>query len=459
MQEYRTEKDTMGEVKVISTALYGAQTQRAVNNFTISNEVMPWSFIEALLHIKLAAAKTNGELGLLTKEQAIRISTAVDYILEKKPQDQFPVSIFQTGSGTSSNMNANEVIARLSSEEDAPISPNDHVNLGQSSNDVIPSAIQISVASNTVNNLIPAIGTLIADINEFASRNLDVIKTGKTHLMDALPIKLIDECKGWVHQLKECIDRLEDSMTRLCRLPLGATAVGSGVNCHPEFAQMTLITLSNLFGLKFYESDSKFKGLSSIDSAVEHMSCLKSCAISLSKIANDLRFMNSGPYSGFAEIRLPALQPGSSIMPAKINPVIPEAVLMASAKVIGNETTINIAGLGGNFQLNTMMPLTAHTLLESIDLLTGCCESLGKKAIQGTVVNREKLNETLKKNPILVTSLSPIIGYNKAAEIAKKAEKEGKTILQVAQELTDIDNDKLEKLLDPQVLASGGVIK
>ena len=456
MKEYRTETDTMGEVKVISTALYGAQTQRAVDNFTISKDVMPWSFIEAVLHIKLAAAKTNGELGLLSKEQSIRICTAVDFILERKPHAQFPVPVFQTGSGTSTNMNVNEVIAKMSCESDALISPNDHVNLCQSSNDVIPSAIQISTAVKITYLLIPKLKDLIKNINTFANNNIDVIKTGRTHLMDALPIKLIDECKGWICQIEECIERFETSLPRLLRLPLGGTAVGSGVNCHPEFAKITIKTLSKLFELDFIPSISRYKGLSSLDTAVEHMSHLKTCAICISKIANDLRFMNSGPHNGFAEIQLPALQPGSSIMPAKINPVIPEAVLMATAKIIGNETTINIAALGGNFQLNTMLPLAAVVLLESIELLAGCADTLGEKALKGITVNKEKLSNALRHNPILVTSLSPYIGYNKAAEIAKIAENEQRPILDVALEKTDIAKDKLQQLLDPQVLANGG---
>jgi fumarate hydratase, class II len=456
MEKYRTETDTMGNVEVKSTALYGAQTQRAIDNFTISKDVMPWSFIEALLHIKLAAAKTNGELGLLNKEQGIRICTAVDFILERKPYDQFPVPIFQTGSGTSTNMNANEVIATISSEPDAPISANDHVNLCQSSNDVIPSALQISAAVATTSKLIPALTQLVQTISAFAHDNTEVIKTGRTHLMDALPIRLADECRGWTSQIEECQERLESSITRLIRLPLGGTAVGTGVNCHPEFAKTTIRTLSTLFELDFSQAPSNFKGLSSLDSVIEHMSHLKTCAICISKIANDLRLMNSGPYNGFAEIQLPALQPGSSIMPAKINPVIPEAVLMAAAKVIGYDSTMSVAGLGGNFQLNTMLPIAASILLESIDLLTGCADNLGGKAIKGITVNKKKLATALNHNPILVTALSPYIGYDKAAEIAKTAEKEQRPILEIAQEKTEMSKEKLEKLLDPRMLANGG---
>lgn len=459
MEIFRTVTDTMGNVKVKTTALYGAQTQRAMDNFTITKDVMPWSFIEALLYIKLAAAKTNGELGLLTKEQSIRISTAVDFILERKPYDQFPVPVFQTGSGTSSNMNVNEVIATISSEPDAPISANDHVNLCQSSNDVIPSALQIATAVATTTKLIPSLTQLSQTIKAFAHDNIDVIKTGRTHLMDALPIRLADECKGWIGQIEECKERLENSILRLMRLPLGGTAVGNGVNCHPEFSKLAIKTLNTLFELQFTRGLSHFKGLSSLDSAIEHMSHLKTCAICMSKIANDLRFMNSGPNNGFAEIQLPALQPGSSIMPAKINPVIPEAVLMAAAKVIGNDTTMSVAGLGGNFQLNTMLPIAASTILESIDILTGCADSLGEKAIKGITVNKEKLATALRHNPMLVTSLSPYIGYNKAAEIAKIAEKEQRPILEVAEKMTEISKEKLQQLLDPQMLAGGGYPK
>ncbi|TKB09457.1 class II fumarate hydratase [Desulforhopalus sp. IMCC35007] len=457
MVKYRTERDTMGEMKIPATALFGAQTQRAVENFTITQDVMPWSFIDAVLHIKLAAAKTNGDLGLLTKEQSIRICTAVDFILERKPLDQFPVSVYQTGSGTSTNMNVNEVIAKISSQKDAPISANDHINLCQSSNDVIPSAIQISAARKTTQQLIPALKSLIQTINGFANNHRDVIKTGRTHLMDALPIKLIDECKAWSSQLEECIERLESALPRLMRLPLGGTAVGSGANCHPEFAKKTIRTLSRILELDFTQARSLFKGLSSLDSVVEHMSHLKTCAICMSKIANDLRFMNSGPHNGFGEIQLPALQPGSSIMPAKINPVIPEAVLMAAARVIGNDATMSIAGLGGNFQLNTMLPLAAATILESINLLSESAHALSEKTIKGITVNRDKLASALPHNPILVTSLTPYIGYNKAAEIAKIAEKERRPLIEVALEQTEIPKEKLQQLLDPQHLADGGL--
>lgn len=456
MDKYRTVTDTMGEVKVKSTALYGAQTQRAVNNFTISDEVMPWSFIEALLYIKLAAASANGELGLITPDQSKQIVTAVKHLLVQKPYEQFPVPVLQTGSGTSSNMNVNEVIATISSETKSPISANDHVNLCQSSNDVIPSALQISATIATTTKLIPALTQLIQTINIFANENINVIKTGRTHLMDAMPIKLFDECRGWTSQIEECIERLESSLSRLMRLPLGGTAVGNGVNCHPEFAQKTIKILNQIFDLDFTQSFSRFKGLSSLDSITEHMSHLKTCAICMSKIANDLRFMNSGPNSGFAEIQLPALQPGSSIMPAKINPVIPEAVLMAMAKVIGNDTTMSIAGLGGNFQLNTMLPVAASTILESIDLLAGSADNLGEKAIKGIVVNKKKLATALSHNPILVTALSPYIGYSKAAEIAKAATTEKRSILEIAIEKTELSKENLQHLLNPTTLAAGG---
>lgn len=457
MTKYRTESDTMGAVQVPASAQYGPQTQRAVENFTISKNTLPWSFIDAILHIKLAGAKTNGELGLLSKEQSIRISTAIEFILERKPLDQFPVSVYQTGSGTSTNMNVNEVIAHISSEEDTPISANDHVNLGQSSNDVIPSAILIATVVSARDILFPALKVLVSEINKYANLNIDVIKTGRTHLMDAMPIKLFEECRGWICQIDECIERFESSLPRLKQLPLGGTAVGSGVNCHRDFAPKAIATLNNYYAMDFSEASSKYKGLSSIDTVVEFASHCKTCALTLSKIANDLRWMNSGPHNGIGEIQLPALQPGSSIMPAKVNPVIPEAVLMACARVIGNDATMNIAGLSGSFQLNTMLPLAATTILESIELLAGSASSLGEKAIAGTVVNRENIAAAISRNPILVTSLSPHIGYSKAAAIAKIAEEEKRSVFEVARETTDIEEEKLRRLLDPRLLAEGGL--
>ena len=446
----------MGEVNVPAHALYGAQTQRAVQNFTIASQSMPWSFLEAVLLIKSAAARTNGELGLLPENYAQLIVAAVAALLTTRPTEQFPVSIYQTGSGTSTNMNVNEVIVGIVRAQGTELSPNDHVNLGQSSNDVIPTALHLAAALAISHSLLPALAELSGTIRACGAAHHDVIKTARTHLMDALPIYLQSELAGWTSQIDECIERIESSLTRLQRLPLGGTAVGSGVNCHPEFASRAIALLSQETSLSFTQAPSLYKGLSSLDTVVELSGHLKACAVALTKIAGDLRLMNSGPLTGFGEITLPALQPGSSIMPAKVNPVIAEAVLMAAAQVIGNDTTITLAGMGGNFQLNTMLPIAAARILESIDLLAGSARSLGEKAIGGMKVNREVYSRALALNPILVTALNPVIGYLKAAEIAKIAQKENRPVLDVALEHTDIPEEELRNLLDPKNLAEGG---
>jgi fumarate hydratase class II len=452
---YRIEKDSMGEVQVPMTALYGAQTQRAVENFTISSQPLPWNFIQAILVIKAAAAITNGELRLLATDKAQLICDAVEELLSTKPIDQFPVSIFQTGSGTSTNMNVNEVIVGIVSKKGVELSPNDHVNLCQSSNDVIPTAIQVSAVSVATSTLLPALETLAGIIRKFGAENSDVIKTARTHLMDALPIRLQSELEAWAVQLDECVERIMSSLPRMSRLPLGGTAVGSGVNCHPDFPAKAIEHICQKTNLTFTQSPSCYKGLSSLDTLVEFSGHLKTCAITLSKIANDLRWMNSGPLTGLGEIKLPALQPGSSIMPAKVNPVIPEAVCMAAAQVIGNDTSINLAGMGGSFQLNTMLPLAASSILHSIELLAGSASVLGEKAIKNTAVNREVFVQALSLNPILVTSLNPIVGYLKAAEIGKIAQRENRPIFEVALEQTDIAQEELQRLLDPKNLADG----
>ncbi|MFH0780336.1 MAG: class II fumarate hydratase [Pseudomonadota bacterium] len=457
--QYRTEKDSMGEIQVPVQALYGAQTERAVRNFTITAQPLPWTFIEALLLIKSAAARTNGELGLLPDEYARLIENAIQELLTTRPTDQFPVPIYQTGSGTSSNMNVNEVIVGLVRQKGVEISANDHVNLGQSSNDVIPSAMHLSAALAATTSLLPALGDLAQIIRTVGNAHAEVIKTGRTHLMDALPIRFQAEVEGWAAQVDECIERIKSALPRLKRLPLGGTAVGSGVNCHPQFAARAIAHLNTSTGQSFTQAPSLYKGLSSLDTIVEFSGHLKTGAIALSKIAGDLRWMNSGPLSGLGEISLPSLQPGSSIMPAKVNPVIPEAVSMACAQVLGNDTTINLAGMGGNFQLNTMMPVAAAKILESLELLAGSARSLGEKAIKGMTINQEVYAEALAFNPILVTSLNPLIGYLRAAEIAKIAQKEKRTIFEVALEHTDIPRQELERLLDPRTLADGGETK
>ncbi len=454
-KKYRIEKDSMGEVRVATTALFGAQTQRAVENFTISVQPLPWKLIEAILIIKAAAACTNCEIGLLTSEKSQLICDAIDELISTRPLEQFPVSIFQTGSGTSTNMNVNEVIVGIVRNKGVELSPNDHVNLCQSSNDVIPTALQVSAVNAATGSLLPALKALADIIRKFGAANSDVIKTARTHLMDALPIRLQSELEGWAVQLDECIERIECALPRMSRLPLGGTAVGSGVNCHPDFSKKAIERISKRTDLVFTATPSRYKGLSSLDTVVEFSGHLKTCAIALSKIANDLRWMNSGPHTGLGEIKLPALQPGSSIMPAKVNPVIPEAVCMAAAQVVGNDTTINLAGMSGNFQLNTMLPLAAANILHSIDLLAGSARVLGEKAIKDMTVNRQVFEQALSLNPILVTSLNPIIGYLKAAEIAKIAQKENRPVFEVALEQTDIPREELQRLLDPKNLADG----
>ncbi len=450
---YRIETDSMGDVHVPSQALYGAQTQRAIENFTISDQTLPWCFIQAILLIKQSAAITNNEIGLLSDELSGAIIGSVAELLATKPVEEFPVSVFQTGSGTSTNMNVNEVICGVAKLKGIELSANDHVNLGQSSNDVIPTALHIAAAIETEEKLLPALKNLIDEILLFGDNNGDVIKTGRTHLMDALPIRLQAESEGWAAQISECCERLEDTLVRLRRLPLGGTAVGSGVNCHPDFPGKAIAAINEKTGIAFTTTESFYKGISSLDTIVEHSGTLKTTGIALSKIANDLRWMNSGPLAGLAEIKLPALQPGSSIMPAKVNPVIPEAVCMAVAQVIGNDATIHVAGLGGNFQLNTMLPVAASSILNSITLLTGSAYSLAEKAISEITVNREICQRSLSLNPILVTSLNPIIGYMKAAEIGKIAAAEKRPVIDVAKELTDIPHEELKQLLDPKNLA------
>ena len=452
----RTERDSMGEIEVPLRALYGAQTERAIRNFTISRQPLPWAFIEALLQIKAAAAAANSALGLLTDTYAQLIQEAVAELLTEKPSDQFPVSIYQTGSGTSSNMNVNEVIVGMVRKKGVELSANDHVNLGQSSNDVVPSALHLSAAVALSDYVIPALQGLAKIIRNVGGAHAGVVKTGRTHLMDALPIRFQEELEAWATQLDECGERLTDALPRLLRLPLGGTAVGSGVNCHPRFAALAIAHLNKTTGLTFCQAPSLYKGISSLDTIVELSGHLKTAAVALNKIASDLRWMNSGPLTGLGEIRLPSLQPGSSIMPAKVNPVIPEAVCMACAQIIGNDTTINLAGMGGNFQLNTMLPIAASKILESLELLAGSSLSLGKKAIRKMIVNDEVFTRALSLNPILVTSLNPRIGYLRAAEIAKIAQQQGRPILAVALEETDIPREELERLLDPKSLADNG---
>lgn len=454
-EEYRIEHDSMGPVSVPSMALYGAQTQRALNNFTISKEPMPEAFIRALLVIKLAAAKTNRDLNLLSPDRAEAIITSVTALLEDGLGDHFPVPVYQTGSGTSTNMNINEIISSLAARQGTEVSANDHVNMGQSSNDVIPSALCIATTLTIKNSTLVSLSSLASLIRRKAKEHRAVIKTGRTHLMDALPIRLSHELECWACLIDDSVSRLQETLCRLSQLPLGGTAIGSGVNCHPDFSERILTILNQHYDFQFSSMKSKYKGISSIDNPLEASGQLKTAACCLMKIANDLRWMNSGPLAGFHEISLPSLQPGSSIMPDKINPVIPEAVCMAAAQVIGNDTTITVAAQSGNFQLNTMLPITAARLIESAQLIGSSAEILGDKAIRDMQIHDDEMQSPLARNPILVTALNPHVGYLKAAAIAKKARKEGKTILEVAVEETDLSYETLVKLLDPENLADG----
>ena len=457
-KKFRTERDSMGELQVPVDALYGAQTQRAVDNFPISGIPMPRSFIHALGLIKGSCAAANWRLELLDEKIGAAIQAAAESVAEGLHDTHFPIDIFQTGSGTSTNMNANEVIARLASEQSGEtIHPNDHVNMSQSSNDVIPTAIHVSACLEIEDKLLPALSHLASSIENRAEELKDVVKTGRTHLMDAMPITFGQELQAWATQIRQSMYRIQAGLTRLRALPQGGTAVGTGINAHPEFAEKFVAAIKGRTGFAFTVMENKFVGLASQDVAVEMSSQLKTLAVALMKISNDLRWMNSGPLAGLGEIALPALQPGSSIMPGKVNPVIPEAMAMVCAQVIGNDTTITVAAQSGNFQLNVMLPVIAYNLLQSIELLANGARTLADKAIDGFSVNQEHIKSALDKNPILITALNHVIGYEKGAAIAKKAYAEGRAVLDVAKEETDLDEAELKALLDPAKLTQGGI--
>ena len=457
-KDFRTEKDSMGELQVPADAKWGAQTQRAVENFPISGLAMPRQFIAALGLVKWAAAGSNAELGLLGSNMAISIQKAALEVAEGQHDAEFPIDVFQTGSGTSSNMNANEVIAFLASEDrGSEVHPNDHVNMSQSSNDVIPTCVHVGAAMAINKQLLPALKNLSGTLEKKADEVRDVVKTGRTHLMDAMPVTLGQELDGWRAQVDSAAERLGDSMSRLTALAQGGTAVGTGINAHPKFGAKVAVLLGEQTDIEFTSAASKFEAMSSQDTAVEVSGQLRVLAVSLTKISNDLRWMNSGPLAGFGEIALPALQPGSSIMPGKVNPVIPEAVAMVCAQVIGNDAAIAIGGQSGNFQLNVMLPVVAYNLLQSIEILANASNCLADSAIAGFTVNAEKINEALDRNPILVTALNPVIGYELGAAVAKKAYAEGRPVKDVALELTDLTAEELDRLLDPAALTEGGI--
>ena len=456
--DYRIEHDSMGALEVPADALWGAQTQRAVTNFPVSGLRMPRQFIRALGLIKWAAASVNHDLGLLSADMADAVNSAALEVADGQHDEHFPIDVFQTGSGTSSNMNANEVIANLASRKAGQtVHANDHVNMGQSSNDVIPSAIHVSAALGLTESLLPALKHLAGVIETRADELSGIVKTGRTHLMDAMPLRFDQELSGWAAQVNADYQRVAGVLSRLSGLAQGGTAVGTGINAHPEFGVRIAACLSERTDIAFRPADSYFEALSCQDTAVELSGQLKTTAVSLMKIANDLRWMNSGPLAGLGELKLPALQPGSSIMPGKVNPVIPESAAMAAAQVIGNDAAIAVAGQSGNFQLNVMLPVIAHNLLQSIELLANSARLLADEAIAGFSVNESHIQAALQRNPILVTALNPVIGYDKAAAIAKRAYRECRPIIDVAAEETDLSREKLESLLNPSELTRGGI--
>ena len=453
--DFRIEKDSLGPVQVPADALYGAQTMRAVENFPISGIPFPRSFIRALGLVKLAAAQVNQELGHLEPQLAEAIVQASHEVADGRWDGDFPIDIYQTGSGTSTNMNANEVISNRAIQilggevgSKSPVHPNDHVNMGQSSNDVIPTAIHVAAYLEVIEALLPALHHLHAALLDKSVAFDDALKTGRTHLMDAMPVRLGQEFGGYAAQVKAGIERVEASLPRLAELALGGTAVGTGINALPGFAAAVAVRLSEITGAPFREADNHFAAQASMDACVELSGQLKAVAVSLMKISNDLRWMNSGPIAGLGEIVLPALQPGSSIMPGKINPVIPEAMTMVCAQVFGNDQVVTIAGQSGTFELNVMLPVLARNLLESITLLANASRVLADLAIAGLVANRDKMLYLVDKNPILVTALNPVIGYDKAAQAAKKAYAEGRTVKEVVVELGFLDEAEATRLLD-----------
>ena len=458
MEKYRIEKDSMGELKVPEKAAWGAQTQRAVENFPISGITMPASFIQALGLVKQACANANHELGYLEENRRRAISSICDDIIDGRLTEHFPIDVFQTGSATSTNMNANEVIARLASKEAGDeVHPNDHVNMSQSSNDVIPTTIHVSAAIDCHRKLLPSLYQLITAVEDKAETVSSVVTTGRTHLMDAMPVSLGQVLGGWAAQLCAAHQGIEHALEAIHGLAIGGTAVGTGINADEKFGDLVASQLTSTTGIRFTVASNRFAALSSQDAAVALSGQLKVLATAMIKIANDLRWMNSGPLAGIGEIALPALQPGSSIMPGKVNPVIPEATAMVCAQVTGNDTTITIAGQSGNFQLNVMLPLVAHNLLQSIEILANTCEVLADKAISGFIVNQKNIDDAISRNPILVTALNTVIGYELGARIAKTAYAEGRAVIDVAEEMTDLSRDRLEQLLDPETLIKGGI--
>jgi fumarate hydratase, class II len=449
MVEFRIEHDSMGEVEVPAAALWRAQTQRAVENFPISGSPLEDDHLKAMARVKAAAAKVNAELGVITSEQADAIRAGAAEIVDGKHLDQFPIDVFQTGSGTSSNMNMNEVLASLAKQHGVDVHPNDQVNASQSSNDTFPTSIHVAATSATVHQLMPALTHLAEALETKADEFADVVKSGRTHLMDATPVMLGQELGGYAAAVRFGVERLEAVLPRVAELPLGGTAVGTGINTPKGFAAKVIAELAESTGLPFTEARNHFEAQGGRDSLVELSGQLKTIAVSLTKLCNDLRWMSSGPRTGLAEINLPDLQPGSSIMPGKVNPVLPEATLMVCAQVIGNDTTVTISGAAGSFELNVMMPVLARNLLESVRLLSTSSRLLADRCVSGITANVERMRGYAESSPSVVTPLNRYIGYENAAKVAKKSLAEEKTIKQVVVEMGFVDSgDLTEEQLD-----------
>ncbi len=464
MTDTRFEKDSLGEIEVPAGAYYGAQTERARRNFPISGLTLPPGFIAAVAMIKGEAAPVNEELGILPAEVAKAIRQAAEEIAEGKHHDMFPLHVWMTGSGTQFNMNVNEVISNRAIEilggvvgSKQPVHPNDHVNNGQSSNDVIPSAIHVSAYLAIVKELEPALERLAESLHRKAVELDKVVKIGRTHLQDAVPVRLGQELSGYAQQARNGLARLAAVKPRLAELPLGGTAVGTGLNAHPDFAPKVIARLAKRTGCPFVAAPNRFEAMAAKDAAVETSGALKTIATSLTKIANDLRWLASGPRCGIGEISIPSLQPGSSIMPGKVNPVIPEAVMMVAAQVVGNDTTITLCGMGGNFELNVMMPVIAYNLLQSIEILANSAKLLAEKCVDGIEANRERCEELVERSLAMVTSLVPRIGYDAAAEIAKESVKTGKTVRELCIERQVLPAAELAEALDPWEQTEGGI--
>ncbi|KPJ83224.1 MAG: aspartate ammonia-lyase [Gemmatimonas sp. SG8_23] len=457
---YRIEKDSLGEMKVPADALYGAQTQRAVENFPISGQRFGRRFIQALGLIKRSAAETNAELGNLDRAVADAIVRAAEEVAEGKWDDQFVLDIYQTGSGTSTNMNTNEVVAHRATElleGDGSVHPNDHVNFGQSSNDVIPTAIHVSARVALEEELVPALAHMHAALVAKARAFDGIVKSGRTHLMDATPVRLGQEFAGYARQVEKAIERARASGEELNELALGGTATGTGINTHPEFSSRTIARISQTTGIMFTEAHDHFEAQGAKDAAVNVAGALNTVATSLMKIADDIRWLGSGPTSGLHEIRLPAIQPGSSIMPGKVNPVMSEAMMMVCARVMGNHTTVTVAGSRGNFELNVMMPVLAHALLESITLLANIARAFTDRCIVGIEANEERARELLERNPSIATALNPYIGYDEAAVVAKESARRGVSVREVVRERGLLPEDQIDAALDVRSMTEPGL--